>query len=187
MAPFPPEEGGMSAAPEPISKPACFAAKNRLASRLESELKRASASGRDLTLLLAALDAGASLAARSCNLRQLLLQARSSVSGREQAFEYDARTCALILPDLSLKQGVREAGALRKKLARVDWAGGRAASVCMGLTSRNGRPVGAARFLQEAASALQRAEKAGPGQIVAFQADPRKYREVLAGTEESQP
>jgi len=187
LAPFPPEESAAGAAAGPVSTPAGLPANGPLASQLERELERAAASGRELSLLLACLEGEASRAARAYNLRQLHLQARSSLSCRDLAFEYDARTCAFILPGMDLKQAIQEAGALQKKLAQADWAGGRGVGVCMGLTSRNGRPVGAARFLQEAAVSLQRARKEGPGRIVAFQADPQKYREALTGTGKTRP
>jgi hypothetical protein len=50
----------------------------------------------------------------------------------------------------------------------------------MGLSARNGRLANAARLLLESSKALERAEAEGAGHIVAFQADPEKFRRTLA-------
>ena len=51
----------------------------------------------------------------------------------------------------------------------------------MGLSTRNGRLANAARLLLESSKALERALAEGGGRIVAFQADPEKFRRTLAG------
>jgi GGDEF domain-containing protein len=159
--------------------------KAHLEPRLGHELERSAASDQDLALLLVALDPGVTRSARSYNLRQLAMQAQSSLPFKDLAFEYDARTCAIILPEMDLRQALKQAGALQKKLAQAPWAGGQRVPVSMGLAARNGRLISATRLLQEAAKSLEQAEKSGPGRIVAFQADPQKYRDTLAGTRKS--
>jgi hypothetical protein len=51
----------------------------------------------------------------------------------------------------------------------------------MGLSARNGRLANAGRLLLESSKALERALAEGGGRIVAFQADPDKFRQTLAG------
>jgi hypothetical protein len=182
LAPFPPEEPGGAGTRGLVSPQTGLVWKDHLAPRLGHELERAAASDQDLTLLLAALDAGVTRSALSYNLRQLAMQAQTSFPFKDLAFEYDARTCALVLPDMDLHQALKEAGALQKRLAQASWAGGQRVPVSMGLAARNGRLISATRLLLEAAKSLEQAEKSGPGRIVAFRADPQKYRDALAGT-----
>ena len=184
LAPFPPEEPGGKEARGLVSPQTGLVWKDHLSPRLAHELERAAASDQDLSLLLVALDAGGS-ASQAYNLRQLAMQARAVFAFKDLAFEYDARTCALILPDKDLHQALKEAGAFQKRLSRVSWAGGGQVTVSMGLAARNGRLISATRLLLEASKSLEQAEKAGPGRIVAFQADQQKYRDFLAGTRKS--
>ena len=180
LAPFPPEEPGGKEARGLVSPQTGLVWKDHLSPRLAHELERAAASDQDLSLLLVALSTGGNSAALAYNLRQLAMQARAAFAFKDLAFEYDARTCALILPDKDLHQALKEATAFQKRLSRVSWAEGVTAS--MGLAARNGRLISATRLLLEASKSLEQAEKAGPGRIVAFQADPQKYRDSLAGT-----
>jgi GGDEF domain-containing protein len=185
MAPFPPEEPGGTAARGLVSPQTGLVWKDHLSPRLSHELERAAASDQDLSLLLVALDVGGNSATQAYNLRQLALQARAVFAFKDLAFEYDARTCVLILPDKDLHQALKEAGAFQKRLSRISWAGGGQVTVSMGLAARNGRLISATRLLLEASKSLEQAEKAGPGRIVAFQADPQKYRDSIAGTRKS--
>jgi GGDEF domain-containing protein len=185
LAPFPPEEPGGTEARGLISPQTGLVWKEHLSPRLSHELERAASSDQDLSLLLVALNAAGGSADQAHDLRQLALQSQASFAFKDLAFEYDARTCALILPDKDLHQALKEAGAFQKKLSRVSWAGGSQVAVSMGLAARNGRLVSASRLLLEARKALEQAEKAGSGRIVAFQADPQKYRDSLAGMKKS--
>jgi GGDEF domain-containing protein len=185
MAPFPPEEPGGKEARGLVSPQSGLVWKEHLSPRLAHELERAAASDQDLSLLLVALDAGGDSTTQAYNLRQLAMQARAAFAFKDLAFEYDARTCALILPDKDLHQALKEATAFQKRLSRVSWAGGGQVTVSMGLAARNGRLISATRLLLEASKSLEQAKKAGPGRIVAFQADPQKYRDSLAGTRKS--
>jgi GGDEF domain-containing protein len=187
LAPFPPEEpDGGTGTQALVSPQTGLVWKAHLSQRLGHELERAAASDQDLALLLAALDPAVTRSALSYDLRQLAAQALSSFPFKDLAFEYDERTCAIILPDMDLRQALKQAGALQKRLAQAAWAGGQQVPVSMGLAARNGRLISATRLLLEAAKSLEQAEKSGPGSIMAFQADPQKYRDSLAGTPRSQ-
>jgi hypothetical protein len=185
LAQFPPEAPGREDAHGLVSPQSGLVWKDHLAPRLSHELERAAASDQDLSLLLVALDTGVSRSALTFNLRQLAVQAQAAFAFKDLAFEYDARTCALILPDKDLHQALKEAGSFQKRLSRVSWAGGGQLTVSMGLAARNGRLISATRLLLEASKSLEQPEKAGTGRIVAFQADPQKYRDSLAGTRKS--
>ena len=51
--------------------------------------------------------------------------------------------------------------------------------LCMGLSSRSGRPVNAERLMFEAEEALERAMMDPVSHIVAFKSDPEKYRAFM--------
>jgi hypothetical protein len=90
---------------------------------------------------------------------------------RDLAFEYDERTAAIILPDKDLDSCLREAKDFRKNSATES---------LIGISARNGRLVSAKRLLKEAGLALKQAETSAGGSIVAFRADPDKYRAAIA-------
>jgi GGDEF domain-containing protein len=148
-------------------------ARELLASRLEHELERSAASDQDLTLLLIALDSPAGAFAR------LAHRVLNTFPFRDLCFQYDERTCAVILPDKDLSQALKDARAFQRKLGEESAAARLAVS--MGLSARNGRLANAARLELESSKALERAQAEGAGRIVAFQADPEKFRKTLAG------
>ena len=143
-----------------------------LPSRLDHELERAAASDQDLTLLLLALETQQPGA-----FGRLAHQVLNTFPFRDLCFQYDERTCAAILPDKDLAQCLKDARAFQRRLGEDP--GGRLA-VAMGLSARNGRLVDAARLLLESSKAVERALAEGGGRIVAFQADPEKFRKTMA-------
>ncbi len=155
--------------------------REQLASRLEHELERAASSDQDLTLALIALEpqqAGA--------LGRLAHQVLNTFPFRDLCFQYDERTCAVILPDKDLAQGLKDARSFQRTLGEGrdlprEASGGQRLVVAMGLAARNGRLANATRLLLEGSKALERALAEGGGRIVAFQADPEKFRKTLAG------
>jgi GGDEF domain-containing protein len=148
--------------------------REQLASRLEHELERAAASDQDLTLLLLALESQQAGA-----FGHLAHQVLNAFPFRDLCFQYDERTCAVILPDKDLAQCLKDARGFQRKLGET--SGGGRLVVSMGLSARNGRLANAARLLLESSKALERALAEGGGRIVAFQADPEKFRKTLAG------
>ena len=151
--------------------------REHLSPRLEHELERAASSDQDLCLLLLAVDQPSAFGALA---RQVL----ANFPFRDLCFEYEGSACAVILPDKDLAQALKDARAFHRKLAGLSWPGGRRVAVSLGLSARNGRLINAARLMLESSKALQRAESQGPGRIVAFQADPEKFRRTLAAAAE---
>jgi GGDEF domain-containing protein len=137
-----------------------------LSARLTSELERAAGSDQDLSLML--------ISCRNCGIRDLALSILEAFPLRDLAFEYDAETIAVIIPDKDLDHCLREAKDFQNRYSRA------AAPVSVGLSARNGRLVSSSRLLSEAAQALKQAETSEEGQIVAFRADPDKYRASIA-------
>jgi hypothetical protein len=137
-----------------------------LSPRLTSELERAAGSDQDLSLLL--------ISRRNGGIRDLAFSILEAFPLRDLAFEYDAETIAVIIPDKDLDHCLQEAKDFQSRSSRA------AAPVSVGLSARNGRLVSSSRLLSEAAQALKQAESAEGGQIVAFRADPDKYRASIA-------
>jgi GGDEF domain-containing protein len=144
-----------------------------LSQRLGSELERAAASDQDLSMLLIG-----SPGLDRHNFKVLAKHILEAFPFRDLAFEYDSRAVALILPDKDLDQALREARGFQSRLRAGSWS--RPVNISIGLSARNGRLISPNRLLTEVSQALKQAESAGGGQIIAFRADPDKYRSAIA-------
>lgn len=139
-----------------------------LSPRLTSELERAAGSDQDLSLML--------ISRGNAGIRELAHSVLEAFPLRDLAFEYDAETIAVIIPDKHLDNCLLEAKDFQKRSTsrRVT------TPIWIGLSARNGRLVSSSRLLSEAAHALKQAESSAGGRIVAFRADPDKYRASIA-------
>jgi GGDEF domain-containing protein len=144
-----------------------------LSQRLGSELERAAASDQDLSMLLI----GSPDLDRH-NFKVLAKHVLETFPFRDLAFEYDSRAVALIFPDKDLDQSLQEARGFQSRLLSGSWS--RPVKISIGLSARNGRLISPNRLLTEVSQALKQAESAGGGQIIAFRADPDKYRSAIA-------
>ena len=141
-----------------------------LSPRLTSELERAAGSDQDLALMLISSANGA--------IEEVAPSILETFPLRDLAFQYDSSTAAVIFPDKDLDQTLREARDFYKRLTSSRVAA--PTEIRVGLSARNGRLVSANRLLEEAGQALKQAESSGGGGIVAFRADPDKYRAAIA-------
>jgi GGDEF domain-containing protein len=141
-----------------------------LSPRLTSELERAAGSDQDLSLLL--------ISSQRHSIKDLALLVLEAFPLRDLAFEYDSSTVAVILPDKDLNQSLQEAKDFQKRSTTRRAAAPSAFPI--GISARNGRLVSSNRLLGEAGQALKQAESSGSGGIVAFRADPDKYRAAIA-------
>jgi len=98
---------------------------------------------------------------------------------QDLAFEYREGSYALILPDTELYRGTTELDLFQKKVASTKELG-QPVTLTVGLSSRNGRLVDGVTLLTEASQALKRARSQGAGSLIGFQADPEKYRGMIA-------
>ncbi len=144
-----------------------------LSQRLGSELERAAASDQDLSMLLI----GSPDLDRH-NFKVLAKHVLEAFPFRDLAFEYDSRAVALIFPDKDLDRSLQEARGFQSRLLSGSWS--RPVTISIGLSARNGRLISPNRLLTEVSQALKQAESAGGGQIIAFRADPDKYRSAIA-------
>jgi GGDEF domain-containing protein len=134
--------------------------------RLTSELERAAGSDQDLSLMLISVE--------HHGIKELSHSVLEAFPLRDLAFEYDSTAVAVILPDKDLDHSLREAKDFQRGSSL------RSSDLSIGLSARNGRLISSNRLLTEAGQALKQAESSGRGGIVAFRADPDKYRAAIA-------
>ncbi len=154
-----------------------------LPERLSSELSRAASFEQDLVLLLLSHDGIARSSPSFHRIQKTLLE---FFAFRDLAFEQGPSGFAVILPNMDCEHALRRAEEFLKKitsLLRGDEGPQDHRKVFLGLSSRSGRLVDAERLLKEARAALARARDEADSRIVAFKADPNKYRAYLAGKE----
>lgn len=146
--------------------------RDHLEQRLKFELERAASFDQDLALAVIAIDGF-----RSDGPRDLYGEVASAIRRafpyQDLTFEHGAGRFALILPDQDIERGIDSVGRFLKDLP----AG---VTVSTGLSSRNGRLVSGKTLLSEAERAVAKAGSDGPGHVVAFRADPAKYRDVVS-------
>ena len=142
--------------------------------RLDSELHRCSSFEQDLTFMVMEFEEHVPV------YRQFADEAVNFFSMRDLIFEQGDNGISIILPNLSLEQGMAKAEEFQNRIAaKLPESFGGRDELRVGLTSRAGRIVDAKRLLLEAFSGLEKAMKERQSNIVAFKSDPEKYREFV--------
>ncbi len=140
--------------------------------RLRSELERAAAYHTDLSVALGVLLAAeATTDDSSARLADLV---RELAPLPELAFAYGTAGFALVLPETNLDGAMAQLEPWRRRAAAAGL------SIAIGVGDRSGRYLDGDRLLLEVEQALGRAMANGGHNLVAFRADPAKYR-VLEG------
>ena len=140
--------------------------------RLRAELERAAAYQTDLSVALGVLLAAeATTDDSSARLADLV---RELARLPELAFAYGTAGFALILPETNLDSAMAQLEPWRRRTAAAGL------SIAIGVGDRSGRYLDGDRLLLEVEQALGRAMANGSHNLVAFRADPAKYR-VLEG------
>jgi len=183
----PPLDGSAEGEPQGLFSPLSgLGWESYLEDRLEAELSRAASFEQDLSFLVLSLEG---LAPGSPPYRRLAKALNDFFSFKDLAFEKGQDGFAVILPNLDAEHALRMAEEFHKKVIFLlaEDEGRTAASprrdalpLFMGLSSRAGRLVEAARILGEAELALGHAREEDDAKIVAFKPDPDKYRLYLA-------
>jgi hypothetical protein len=151
-----------------------------LADRLDSELARSASFEQDLSLAFFAYDG---LSPEMPEYRCLADGIADFFSFKDLAFERGSDGFAVILPNMDADHALRMAEEFLKKITFVlckDRDPMSFLPLFIGLSSRAGRLVDAARIGQEAKAALQRARDEADSHIIAFRPDPDRYRIYLA-------
>lgn len=140
--------------------------------RLRAELERAAAYQTDLSVALGVLLAAeATTDDSSARLADLV---RELARLPELAFAYGTAGFALVLPETNLDSAMAQLEPWRRRTAAAGL------SIAIGVGDRSGRYLDGDRLLLEVEQALGRAMANGSHNLVAFRADPAKYR-VLEG------
>ncbi len=156
-----------------------------LGERLRFELERAASFDQDLSLALIIPDSLSrqppALPAASVEpvYRRLAQAVAERYPLRDLVFELKGYMIGLIVPDRSLDQSIVDLESFRKSAQERRWEG-EAVTVSIGLSSRNGRLISPDILLREARASLARAVREGGNQLIAFRADPDKFRKVVS-------
>lgn len=147
-------------------------AQDQFGHRLRAELERAAAYHTDLSVALGVLLAAeATTDDSSARLADLV---RELAPLPELAFAYGTAGFALVLPETNLDGAMAQLEPWRRRTAAAGL------SIAIGVGDRSGRYLDGDRLLLEVEQALGRAMANGGHNLVAFRADPAKYR-VLEG------
>ena len=152
--------------------------KEHLEHRLRFELERAASFDQDLALIFIALDKGPGSGQKDI-YKQMGRLVLASFPFKDLAFEYGPDAYAVILPDKNLDGALVDGRGFMRRVESSFW-GGRRITVSIGLSARNGRLISEQRLQIETGKSLEQAIQAGGKQIIAFRADPEKFRRVLA-------
>ncbi|MDR0630300.1 MAG: hypothetical protein LBG24_11845 [Treponema sp.] len=96
-------------------------------------------------------------------------------------FEKKPGGIALILPDITLDQGLAKSGEFHQQvLGKYPEFTQNQENLYIGMSSRAGRFINAERLMLEAGQALGKAREDASAPIVAFRSDPEKYRAFMA-------
>jgi diguanylate cyclase (GGDEF)-like protein len=149
-----------------------------LANRLRSEIDRAAASDQDMALAMLDVDGLAAIPGHERVYASIAGRLRETFPFRDLVFEREGGY-AVIIPDINLDKALERLEDLRLRIAASP-VEGRSVTVSVGIAARNGRLIGEETLLKEASHSLAKAIKDGANQVVAFRADPDKFRRVLA-------
>jgi len=146
--------------------------------RLASEIHRCAASEQDLAVLLMECAEGV-----NCDgdlYKSIATEAVGLFNVRDLSFEYGNNGITVIIPNISLEEGISKAEEFHSKLLKTyPDSFHNKNDFLIGISSRSGRLIDADRLLREVSRALEKA-KAEPGSpIIAFKSDPDKYRDYI--------
>jgi len=151
-----------------------------LPERLGAELSRAASFEQDLVLLELSHEG---ISRDSASFRVIIRILLEFFSFRDLAFEQGSTGLAVILPNIDSEHALRMAEEYLKKVTtilREENSSQDYLKIHLGISSRSGRLVDAQRVITEARAALARAREEGDSRIIAFKADPNKYRSFVA-------
>jgi len=144
--------------------------------RLTEELLRCAAQGQDLTFIAIEYKPPADEAFYA----RFTADAARFFSSRDFVCEKGEKGISVICPGFNLDTGFLNADEFHNRImGKYPDFFKTKTDLCMGLSSRSGRPVNAERLIFEAEEALERAMMDPVSHIVAFKSDPEKYRAFM--------
>lgn len=148
-----------------------------LPDRLEAELARAASSEQDLSLLIIRVSSLVHTDLVSKKIAQILLDI---FRFRDMVFEYGSNGFAGMLLNVNLDQSMKIADKLYAEIVAILSDLEHNGKLTIGITTRTARLLPGIRMIEEAASAARKAEEEPHLPIVAFRANPEKYRNFVA-------
>ncbi|MBN2445069.1 MAG: diguanylate cyclase [Spirochaetales bacterium] len=153
--------------------------KEHLSQRLGFEINRTASFNQDMVLAFIMIDKFGDITSGSEIYETIAKIILATFPFQDLAFEYGKGCYGVILPDTDLYEGIKNLEIFQKKISGKVIQN-QAITVSIGLSSRNGRLLSPATIIREAQRALERATEEGRSRIIAFKADPEKYRKTLS-------
>ncbi|MDR1786336.1 MAG: hypothetical protein LBR23_07765, partial [Spirochaetaceae bacterium] len=157
----------------PAPKTEGFSPESLLEARLGEELAAAEEQDQDLGLLVILVSGVAGGSESEEKIKEALF---ARFKDRDYIFQYKSQGAAVITPGASIEEALEQAEDLYaafRKTARIT------EGMAIGISTRTGRVIPAARLISEADEAARRAEQNSETPIVALRINPEKYREYL--------
>jgi len=148
-----------------------------LVDRLDAELVRAASSEQDLSLIIIRVSGILHTDLISRKIAQILLD---TIKFRDMVFEFGQNGFAGILQNMNLDQTMKIADELYSGIDAILMEMSFDGQITIGLTTRTARLLPASRMIEEAVSAAKKAEEEPSLPIVAFRANPEKYRNFVS-------
>ncbi len=148
-----------------------------LSERLDSELVRAASSEQDLSLIVIRISGLLHTDLLSRKVAKVLLD---TFKFRDMVFEFGDNGFAGILQNVNLDQAMKIADVLYAGIDSLLMEISHEGQITVGITTRTARLLPASRMIEEAVSAARKAEEEPSLPIVAFRANPEKYRDYVA-------
>jgi GGDEF domain-containing protein len=148
-----------------------------LSERLDSELVRAASSEQDLSLIVIRISGLLHTDLLSRKVAQVLLD---TFKFKDMVFEFGDNGFAGILQNVNLDQAMKIADVLYAGIDSLLMEMSHEGQITVGITTRTARLLPASRMIEEALSAARKAEEEPSLPIVAFRANPEKYRDFVA-------
>jgi hypothetical protein len=148
-----------------------------LAERLDAELVRAASSEQDLALIIIRVSGLQHSDPIARRIAQTLLE---TFKFKDMVFEYASNGYAGILQNVNLDQAMKTADNLYTGIDAILMDTGYEGQITIGITTRTARLLPASRMIEEAVNAAQKAVEEPNLPIVAFRANPEKYRNFVA-------
>jgi GGDEF domain-containing protein len=148
-----------------------------LTERLDSELVRAASSEQDLSLIIIRISGLVHTDLLSRKIAKVLLD---TFKFKDMVFEFGTNGFAGILQNITLDQAMKVADTLYAGIDALLMEMSHGGQITIGITTRTARLLSASRMIEESLSAARKAEEEPSLPIVAFRANPDKYREFVA-------
>ncbi len=152
--------------------------KENFKKKLDLELQRAESFEHDLTLIIISIDRYSYFEDHLVIYNQIGKLLLEDFKYQDLIFEYGEGRYRLILPAAELEECIKKLEYFKNKVAAAQMYG-QTVTLSIGLSARNKRDVNSNILIEEAISALAKANDTGKNQLFAFKADTEKYNQIV--------